>query len=656
MDKMANLTLDIDEKKREFIIIGGLREALDNPAVKFYLKNFLNAEMVSSEKIVVKYEDETRENILKKIRHLLERYGLNEDRTERIKDVLQDYFIEEKNFIHFSEKAKKIRENQCDKDEFKRFVEVIKSEISARALYPLQLLSAYHLAFSQNSCNFSVPGSGKTSIVYGAFSYLRKLDKEDTKFVDKILIIGPLSSFGPWEDEYKECFGRKVKSKRLLGSLTRSERIDYLYSQNPAEITLISYQGVLSLVDDIASFLRRNKVMIVLDEAHRIKNVEGGITAESILALAKYAKSRVVLTGTPVPNGLEDLYNLYKFIWPSKEIIKFHMYQLKQMSSNAQDGRIPQLINNISPFFIRIKKSDLGLPPPNENPPISVPMGNIQKHVYEFLEKKYMGALLADNDSQNVKNLLTKARLIRLMQAATNPSLLKKPLEEYFREQGLADDIMIDDSEIINSIMKYDISETPAKFIEVEKIVKAIIGKKEKVIILTTFVQNIKSLASFLDKIGIKCKIIFGEIPVDLDENYSEAETRESIIKEFHEPSCPLKVLIANPFSVSESISLHKACHNAIYLERTFNAGQFIQSKDRIHRYGLNSDDAINYYYLLSENSIDETIHSRLCFKERRMMQIIEKYPIPLFFNIDNYDMADQDIKAIIDDYVKRNN
>ena len=69
--------------------------------------------------------------------------------------------------------------------------EVIKSEISARTLYPLQLLSAYHLAFSQNSCNFSVPGSGKTSIVYGAFSYLKKLDKEDTKFVDKIFIIGP---------------------------------------------------------------------------------------------------------------------------------------------------------------------------------------------------------------------------------------------------------------------------------------------------------------------------------------------------------------------------------------------------------------------------------------------------------------------------------
>ena len=113
--------------------------------------------------------------------------------------------------------------------------------------------------------------------------------------------------------------------------------------------------------------------------------------------------------------------------------------------------------------------------------------------------------------------------------------------------------------------------------------------------------------------------------------------------------------MIANPFTISESISLHKTCHNAIYLDRNFNAGQFIQSKDRIHRYGLKPDNKTNYYYIISENSIDETINRRLIFKEKRMTQIIETAPIPLFFNVDNEDLADEDIKAIIEDYVKRN-
>ena len=48
--------------------------------------------------------------------------------------------------------------------------------------------------------------------------------------------------------------------------------------------------------------------MVVLDEAHKIKNTSGGITATSIMELAKNCTSRVVLTGTPAPNGYEDLY------------------------------------------------------------------------------------------------------------------------------------------------------------------------------------------------------------------------------------------------------------------------------------------------------------------------------------------------------------
>ena len=129
--------------------------------------------------------------------------------------------------------------------------------------------------------------------------------------------------------------------------------------------------------------------------------------------------------------------------------------------------------------------------------------------------------------------------------------------------------------------------------------------------------------------------------------------TRERIVREFQQDNCQFKVIIANPFAVSESISLHKACHNAIYLERSFNAAHFVQSKDRIHRYGLPLGTKTNYYYIISRNSIDETIDSRLIEKERRMTEIMESQPIPLFDNIDS-NLGDDDIKALIKDYVRR--
>ena len=75
--------------------------------------------------------------------------------------------------------------------------------------------------------------------------------------------------------------------------------------------------------------------------------------------------------------------------------------------------------------------------------------------------------------------------------------------------------------------------------------------------------------------------------------------------------------------------------------------------KDRIHRYGLKEGTKTNYYYILSEDSIDETIDARLAEKEHRMNEIMESMPIPLFDNASD-DLGDEDIKALIKDYVRR--
>ena len=154
------------------------------------------------------------------------------------------------------------------------------------------------------------------------------------------MIVSPLSAFGPWEFEYEECFGEKPSTRRLNGKVPIEEKKQYLYSFNPARITLLSYASVSALKDELIYFLKNNKVMVVLDEAHKIKNTNGGVTAAGVLEIASYCSSRVVLTGTPAPNGYEDLYNLYKFIWPTKKIIPFEVYQLKDMSKAISDPRV----------------------------------------------------------------------------------------------------------------------------------------------------------------------------------------------------------------------------------------------------------------------------------------------------------------------------
>ena len=659
------IDIDIDRDKKCFILSGDINSVYSNRRASYFFEEALSAKFEDSI-ISVPYElDDDINTVLSEIKSSLDKYDIIQGDSENIKTVLKHYYQEAEKFKIFSEKAKGIWNNELDVTDFKSFKETVSKHLPSRTLYPKQFLAAFHLAFSQNACNFSVPGAGKTSIVYGAYTYLKKLPFTHPKHVNKLLIIGPLSSFGPWEDEYQECYGKKVVSKRLSGGVTKEERDNHLLSLEPIditpELTLMSYQSVPFNLQSLVEFLRRedHKVMVVLDEAHKIKNVEGGIWAESVLSLAIHCSSRVVLTGTPIPNGYEDIYNLYRFIWPNQEIINFNLYQLKDMSSNRFDPRVTQLVDEISPFFIRITKKEI-LPeakfPVRNHPPEVIEMGPVQREIYDFIEHQYLAYFERNESVLAATAELTKARFIRLMQAATNPSLLMQPLELFFAEQGLRNDLYIDDSDIIKKILNYDkLENPPQKFKAIKNKIEQLIASGEKVIVWGTFIRNIKDLQEYLQSNNISSEILIGEVPVERDDMPEEVITREKIIRNFHRSDCPYKVIIANPFAVAESISLHKACNHAIYFERTFNAANFIQSKDRIHRVGLPEGTETHYHYLVSENSIDETIHRRLIKKETRMLELLESQEIPLMSQNMNYDIdLEDDIKAIIRDYVRR--
>ena len=107
---------------------------------------------------------------------------------------------------------------------------------------------------------FLYHGSGKTSIVYGAYAYLKNLPKDNLKKIDRILVIGPLNSFGPWEDEFESCFGRKPDSKRIVG-MDKKTRVEYLQGIHQSELTLMSYITATNSINDVIAFLKNNNFL-----------------------------------------------------------------------------------------------------------------------------------------------------------------------------------------------------------------------------------------------------------------------------------------------------------------------------------------------------------------------------------------------------------
>lgn len=649
---MPRLKIDSDVSG-SVVLRGDLTELISSRRISLYLKTYQNVVSSSASELVLAIPPERYQQKLEDLTRALERFGVTIDYSASIDEDFGKFRQQAENFKVFSDNARRIRENELSDDlleDFRRFAATLASGMKNRRLYELQLLSAYHLAFSMNSCNFSVPGAGKTSVVYGSFTYLKALPKSDERNITKLMIIGPLSSFGPWEDEYFECYGRKPTVKRISGELPYDERIDYLTDRDTCELTLISYVTAATLVEQIGLFLKRFSTMLVLDEAHKIKNTEGGYIASNILKLAPFAKSRVILTGTPAPNGYQDLNNLFEFIWPRKRIIGYHVNQLKSMTENATDRRVTSVIDNISPYFIRVRKSQLGIPPATIHDPIHVPMGTIQSRIYRYIEESTMD-YLENEGAHSFSDKLSRARMIRLLQASTNPALLVNPLEDHFLELGFQGLDLINDGDIVRDIQNYTKDETPPKYIAAGELVHSILEDSDaRVVVWAIFIQNILDLQSYFNSLGIIAETLYGATPVEGDDDDSGVLTREKIIHAFHKKDSPFRVIIANPFAVSESISLHKVCHHAVYLERSFNAAHYVQSKDRIHRYGLKPGDSTHYYHFLSDNNIDNTVHSRLAEKEERMNMIMERDEIPLFELALNTE-TESDIQALIRNY-----
>ena len=660
MSTSKNITVDIQDG--HFVLRGDVDEFLQNKRLLFSLKRLSFRQ--TKDGIYIPFEDRKKIAVLQEIQDLLEKFQFSDTLGQSVQQSLSAYHHEQEIFRVHSEKARKIRNDDFARDEellqgFRKFKSVLEEHMH-RNLYTLQLLSAYHMAFSQNACNFSVPGAGKTSIVYGAYAYLNHLPEDDLQYVNKILVVGPLSSFAPWEKEYEECFGRKPYCQRLSGDSTilRGEKEQHLYSSNPRELTLVSHAGMQNLEKDILDFLRRNKALVVMDEAHRIKNTEG-VWGRSAVEIAKEASARIVLTGTPMPNGYEDLYNLFRFMYPFKfqDILHIHYGQLQELTKKmvaVKDTRVQQLVEGIAPYFIRIKKRDLGLPGIKEHN-LPIPMDAKQRQIYDFIEDKYFKTFKA-NAMGTAKDILNKARLIRLRQAATNPALLLRALQdtlEHSSDYGSDPNYdfatmhseAIDDSVIFQAITAYEKNCIPRKFQKIEELLRTtIFARNDKAIVWTIFIQNAEGLQAYLRGKNIASELLIGRVP--------QAD-REDIVSKFNDPNnSDFDVVIANPFSVSESISLHKGCHSAIYMERDYNAASFLQSKDRIHRFGLPDGTITHYYYLVSQDSIDSVINKNLGVKIQRMEEIINE-DIPLFKRIDDIDETDI-IVSLLKDYAAR--
>ena len=451
-----------------------------------------------------------------------------------------------------------------------------------------QLRNLQKMLLRPSAASFSVPGSGKTS--EGLCYWLCR-----KSIGERLLVVLPKVGFLAWEEEFKHWLNWG-SSKVIRLDKSGDSLIGKVALSDDAEVYLITYARLHNNVENLSYIMQDGNWSMILDESHNIKNSKGAYS-RSVRNVGSFArKTKLILTGTPAPQGSQDLVSQVEF--------------LRNAKMNVEDS-----VKWIKAIKVRTTKEQLGLIAPEfieyvEELPLA------HQRLYDLLTSAIARKIEAEGNLGYAAKLANLRRhIMDIMRAASNPRILCQK-EEF--------------SEILSPEIIANVLTTPSwKVKKVSSLVSEIISGGKKVIIWSNFNENTDALAAELKHLSPR--IIRGDTPSSSSEDEElDASTREGILNDFKTlPTC--NVIIANPAACGESISLHHWCHDAIYFDRNYNAGQFLQSCDRIHRYGSLPDSSIitcakvqvRYHILKSAGTIDEIIARRLNSKIKKQEKIL---------------------------------
>ena len=603
-----NLTLQFENNNLVLVSSSMISNLKRNRVYKLQLKRYVSRDKTEENKLF--FRKEIGYIKYKKIIEIIEKYSSKNNIDFHVSKEVEEYIQKREIYINERSRVGLGIKSQTEEilEKYNSYRAVIDSQM-VRKLREKQAWDSFFMFAMRKSANFSVPGSGKTSSVYGVFSFLSYKG-----LVDKIVMIGPRSSFISWKDEFYNCFGNKRKLEIFNiqdYSNSRDKKNALLYKAvHKKNLLLFNYESLDSILEEVKNIID-DKTLLVFDEVHKVKNPNGK-RAKNALKIAYNARYTIALTGTPLPNSYLDIKNLLHILYHEEynDFFGFGDAQLRIPS----EYDIENINKKIKPFFCRTTKKQLEVP--EVNPDIILPckLSDKENKIFNILLLKY------------AKNKL--ALIIRLLQLESNPKMLLKAISENQEDFSAILDTTSDPEDIDYVDYSQDIKDLINSFGKTEKFnsciqqVKQLNSEGKSVIIWCIFVDSIRQLASQLKKEGISAGVIFGS---------TSEEERKNILNKFKEKE--IDVLITNPHTLAESVSLHSVCHDAIYYEYSYNLVHLLQSKDRIHRLGLKEGQYTQYYFLQSifvtrdgfEYSLDQKIYQRLLEKEKIMLDAIDE-------------------------------
>jgi len=458
------------------------------------------------------------------------------------------------------------------------------------------------VAFSRQSKHLALfydMGTGKTPTAINILRY----DFEDYNRIRRTIIFGPIIILDQFRREFSK-FSRIDPSDVVVLKGAGKKKVETMKKlQGKNKIVILNYEALLNS-DLMKELIEWQPECLICDEAHMIKNPKAK-RSKRVAVLSKMCDRRVIMTGTPVANSVEDLFMQFLVLDGGETFgDNFYVFQNRYMvDANAawagrqkhfrkmvtNEKKYGELHQKVMRKSLVAKKEDCIDLPKFVRQEILVPMTPQQAKSYKQMENEFITFLdeKSTEESPAVVAQLAITKSMKLLQIAS----------------GFA----IDEDGNIQTLKKNP------KIEELRNILTQI-HHNHKAIVWAHFRYSHREIKELCDSMGIKSETINGGV---------STKEKNRILNDFRDDP-ELRVVIASQGAGGTGTNMQAASY-AIYFSRDYSLIKDKQSNDRFFRGGsVDLHDKVTRIDLMTEGTLDQLVSQALADKQDISKKVME--------------------------------